>query len=206
MTHKTALTLALFATLGTTACSVDAPTRDNFDYSFLDEMPEGLTTELGFAAPVEANFRVLFRDGLYGTEFVSPKADEVHLEIDRIMVEAVDGHGGSKWFAVRDSPISVDLLTLADGEVARLGGGPVPAGRYGAVALRISQAWVLNAEGFKQPLALPGSVLSLDTELISVDADEMTTLTLDLGALRSLEYDGDEWYAEPSPSYTVDGD
>lgn len=203
MTRKIALSLALFASLGTTACTVDAPTRENFDYSFIEEMPEDIPAEFGFAIAYDGDFTLEFREGLEGTKFVEEKAVEVHVVIERVMVASIAEDGSRSWLSLRSSPADLDLMRLANGRAASLADGPIPPGVYGPLVFNITRAWVVDLDGNSRDLEMPGSVLRIDTEFKLFD-DEPAILNLDFGALRTLEFDGDTWYCEPNVTFDIE--
>ena len=197
MTTKTALAIALFASLGL-ACSVDAPTRENFDYSFQEEMPPEFVPELGFTyAAYDTEFSVRFGDSDHGTSDVDPAVRSVELVIESVQLRRLGEDGASDtWVTVRDSPMEVDLMELADGGVERLAGGPIDEGRYGAIAIEFSDAFVVHGLGENSRLELPGMALYIEDEF-SIESGTRTDLAIRFGALRSLERDGDAWTTVP---------
>ena len=204
MTAKTALFTALFATATMTACSVDAPTDEDFNYSFLDEIPGTPTETFGFTSnPVESRIEVRFRDSMHGTEELEEKVESVRVVIESVAVEKHFGHDQTEWKTLSLDPIEVDLFDLADGEVKRLGGGPIRPGDYGAVALEFGKARVVTIDGEEHELELPGPVLVIERDFKLLDF-ETAELFINLGALRGLEVAGGEWVADPTPSVLVD--
>jgi hypothetical protein len=204
MTHKTALSIALFATFGMTACSVDAPERENFDYSFQEEMPEDLSTELGFTNSVyDADIVVHFGDSNHGLSDVDPKVGSVGVVIESIQLQRLGADEDSHtWVTLTDSPVELDLMQLADGSLERIAGGPIAEGRYGAIAVEFSEAYVADGEGEISKLALPGMALYVE-DLFRVRGGGEFTIELQLGALRSLERDGDHWITDPNVRFEV---
>lgn len=199
MTHKAALFLALASAVALPACSVDAPTRDNFDYSFQEEMPEDLGFELGFsAAAVDSELQIRFRDSAHGTDEVNDKVAAVPVIIESVMVERITSGGDPVWHTIRSTPIEVDLYALAGGDLERIAGGPLPAGHYSAVAIELSEDnAVVDTEGTAHELKMPESVLMIETEY-GLANGEVTELLITFGGLRSLEAGDGTWYSDPN--------
>ncbi len=206
MNNKTALSTALSTALlafGLSACSVDAPTTDDFDYSFLEAIPQDdFSGELSAAPvhdPADAALNVRFRDSDHGIDAEFEKISSVYLSIDTVEVQRIGSHGLSTWESVRKEPILVDLMTLADGDVERLGAGPLPAGEYTGIRLVLGKRWVDLEDDTEQDLDLPGNVLVLGGHF-DLDTDETRTMVIDFAGLRSLDVEGDTWSMDPTPS------
>ncbi len=198
MTRTTALSVALFASFTLGACSVDAPTRENFDYSFQEEMPPELVPELGFTnAAYDTEFNIRFGDSDHGTSDVDPAVRSVEVVVESVQLRRLGEDSGSDtWVTVRNSPLEIDLMELADGGVERIAGGPIDEGRYGAVAIEFSDAFVVHGEGETSTLELPGMALYIE-EAFSIGEGTRTDLAIQFGALRRLERDGETWTTDP---------
>ncbi|MCR9160232.1 MAG: hypothetical protein ACE37F_27480 [Nannocystaceae bacterium] len=210
MTHASALSIAVFASLAL-GCSVDAPTRENFDYSFQEAMPEEMdgdhAPELTFThSAYDTDFVVRFSDSHHGTTNVDPDVRSVGLVIESVQLQQLDADGQElSWVTVRDTPIEVDLMNLADGAVEKIAGGPISEGQYGAVAIEFSYAYVQESDGDVSELELPGMALYLE-EGFRIYEGTRTDLGVRLGALRSLERDGDHWVSDPNVNMDVTED
>ncbi len=203
--HKlVAIVPALLSTVALSACEVEAPERENFDYSFLEEVPEEISppADLPLAhAPVVAGLHIDFTDGTGGYSDIVEKVDEVSLSIKSVAV--LTGHD-ERWVAVRTDPIEVDLLDLKDGDLETLVSGPMTDGDYTGIRLELGGAYVVRGDDV-YPLELPGPTLLLDGEFALEEA-ETTTLTISFGGLRSLQVDGSDWSIEPQVSVVVEPD
>lgn len=208
MTQKIALSLALFATLGMTACTVDAPTTEDFNYSFLEELPPSSQVDhtLKFKTPADSHFTLSFRDSSGDIDFLDEDVSRAILVIEGVQVASLDSDGELVWRTVNKVPFDVDLMKLASGDVQEIVDGPLPMGKYVAVAMRITESWVVEAStGDELGLKLPGAVL-LVKETFELDAHGTTELAVEFAALGSLEFDGENWTTEPVVSLEVDYD
>lgn len=208
MTQKIALSLALFATLGMTACTVDAPTTEDFNYSFLEELPPSSQVDhtLKFRTAADSHFTLSFRDSVGDLDLVDDDLSRAIIVIDEVQVASLDSHGKVVWRTVRKAPFDVDLMKLASGDVQEIVDGPLPTGEYVAVAMSISESWVVQASTGKElGLKLPGAAL-LIKETFELDPHGTTDLAVEFAALGSLEFDGDNWSTEPVVSLEVDYD
>lgn len=211
MTQKIALSLslslALFATLGTTACTVDAPTPEDFNYSFLEELPGSTKVDHTpkFKTPADSHITLKFRDSEQGTDFVDDDVSRVIVAIEEVRVASLDDDGDVVWHTVSKVPFQVDLMSLASGDVHEVAKGPMPTGEYIALAMGISGAWVVETSGTEAKLQLPGKAL-LIKETFDLDPHGSTDLVVAFGGLEGLEYDGERWSTEPAVSLAVDYD
>lgn len=206
MTQKIALSLALFATLGMTACTVDAPTTEDFNYSFLEELPETSEVDhsLKFEIPSDSHFTLNFRDSVVDIDALPDDVSRAILIVEGVQVASLDDDGEVVWRTVRKTPFEVDLMKLASGDVQEIVDGPLPTGEYVAIAMRITESWVVDAStGEELGLKLPGPAL-LVKETFDLDPNGSTELTMEFGALGSLAFDGDNWTTEPAVSLEVD--
>ncbi len=204
MTHKIALFIALFASLGTVACTVDAPERENFDYSFQEEIPEDFASELGFAAPVfNAEVKVRFGDSHHGVPDFLEKVGAVDVVIGRVQIQRLGQGDTYEWITLRNTPLEVDLLDLADGSIERIAAGPIADGRYGAIAIEFSEAYTEDLEGEVSKLRLPGMALYIE-DTFRVYEGTTTELIVRLGALRTMEPSDDgSWRADPNVNFQI---
>jgi hypothetical protein len=204
MTAKIALfTTALFAFAGMTACSVDAPTDEEFNYSFLDEMPGTPSKAFGFTAnPVESHFQIRFADGNQGTDEVSEKISSVNVSIASVALGRSNGHGEVQWTNFELDRADIDLMEVADGEFELLASGPIEPGQFSAVAIELSEKWIVTSEGDPLPFGLPGPVLVIESPF-SIDPFDTASIDISLGALRTIEWENQEWVSDPYPSVYV---
>jgi len=204
MTTKSALVLALSAAFALPACSVDAPERENFDYSFQEEMPDAVGLEFGFtAAPVESELKIRIRDSAHGTDEVDAEVASVPLIIESMMVAREGADGEPRWYKVLDKPTEIDLFELADGDLESVAGGMFPAGEYLGVAIELGlESSVVDTSGSAAPLKLPASVLVIDGAY-TLEAGETTGLEISMGALRGLERADDAWESDPNVTFAV---
>lgn len=205
MTQKIALSLALFATLGMTACTVDAPTPEEFNYSFLEELPGGSKVDhtLKFETPADSHIALSFRDSQDGTDSVDDDVSRVIVAIDEVRVASLDDDGDVVWQTISKVPFQVNLMALASGELQEIAKGPMPTGEYIALAMGITDAWVVEASGTETELNLPGKAL-LIKETFDLDPHGSTELVVGFGGLAGLERDGGRWSTEPVASLAVD--
>ncbi len=202
MKHTTALSTALLFAFGLTACSVDAPTKEDFDYSFLEATPHaGFANSFGTAPePADAALNIQFRDSDHGIDAEIEKVTSVPLVIESIDVRTSLPHGMSTWRSVRSTPVLVDLMKLADGGVERLGAGPLASGEYSGIRLVIGQRWVETEDGEEGKLELPGDVLLLEGTF-DLDENETRTMLIEFVGLRSLDEEGaGVWSIDPTPT------
>ncbi len=204
MSHKIALCLALFATLGMTGCTVDSPTPEDFNDTFLEALPGDSEDDraLSFHAPVDSDISVQFRESLGGAELGSETVANAFVVVQGVRVGAYE-EGAVVWRTVSDKPFRLDLTALAEGEVEELARGPFSAGEYAGIALGISDAWVVDTSGRRSALELPGDALVI-RETFSLYPGESTRLVVNFGALQHLEADGGSWATEPAPSLEVE--
>lgn len=203
MTDKIALSLALFATLGLTACTVDAPTSEEFNYSFLDELPGGPSQLDSFTTakqPLESLLAIEFRDSLHGTEDVPEKVVAVPLTIDGVRLGSADAEGNMTWRKIASKPIEFDLMTLADGDTQPLAYGPVAEGRYSAIAFKIASSEMVTDGGDVHELGLPGSVVVIERDFY-LGAFEDYDFVVQFGGLRGIEFGVDGWVTDPNVSF-----
>lgn len=203
MTHKIALSLALFATFGMTACTVDSPTPEDFNYSFLEELPGDSHDDraLDFHAVVGSDISLRFRDSLDGADLVDEDVAEAVLLVGEVQVGAYED-GAVVWRSIRTEPFKLDLMALGDGDAEELAQGPFSTGEYAGVALGIADAWVVDTEGRKSSMKLPGLALVIN-EKFALQEGDSTELVLNFGGLGGLEFNGETWFTEPSPSLDV---
>ena len=97
---------------------------------------------------------------------------------------ATDG----SWIEVATGPMSVDLLTLANGATLMLGTTELAAGQYTQVRLAVESAEVV-IDGESIPLTVPSSNIKL-IHPFTVEADAVTELVLDFDAERSVHVTG----------------
>ncbi len=207
MTRKIALSLALFASLGMTACTVDAPTPEDFNYSFLDELPGASSAfnELPFRAPADAHIIVSFGDSDQGIDDVPSSAVEVMLAIDTVRVSTVDEEGNTQWRTIRKDTVELDLLQLADGSLEQLADGPFSAGQYTGLAIEFEDAWVVAPGGKKSRIELPGRKLVIEEEF-ELYPDASTEFVVNFGGLRGLRNHLGRWSTTPNVVYAVQND
>lgn len=202
MTHKIALSLALFASLGLTACTVDSPTPEDFNYSFLDELP-GTPSEVdSFTTakqPLNSQISIEFRDSLHGTDDVPDGITSVPMTIEAVRIATEDAEGNLNWIDVASKVIDLDLMTLADGDHQRIAFGPVPEGRYAAIAFKVGDAEVVADDGVHE-LGLPGAAVIIEQEFY-LQAFEEHEFVIQYGGLRGLEEDLDGWSSDPNLSF-----
>ncbi|MGH1343113.1 MAG: DUF4382 domain-containing protein [Nannocystales bacterium] len=204
MTHKIALSLALFASFGMTACTVDSPPPpEEFNYSFLDELPGAPTDGRALAAPggvLDSQISIEFRDSLHGTDDVPERIAAVPLTIDGVRIGVEDAEGNMSWRVLGSKPVDVDLMTLADGESERISFGPAPEGHYSAIAFKISSAQIVKDSGASQELGLPGSVTVIEEDF-ALEASQDHAFLVQFGGLRGIENGGDGWATDPNLSF-----
>lgn len=205
MTHKISLALALFAAASMAACSVDAPERESFDYSFQEALPAetaDTTDSLGFGSKAyDGRIDVRFGDGTYEHGEIHPNLRSVELTIASVWVREVST---SKWHQLFDKPRVLDLLSVAAGETVRIGGAPLPRGEYDRVVLELAGASLLDDTGIERELALPGSVLKVASDFTL--GEDPTELTVRLGAVGTIDFDegSKTWTADPDVSVQYD--
>ncbi len=102
---------------------------------------------------------------------------------------APDGQWG--WVRLRDECTSTDLLTLQEGAFEELGFAALPAGRYGQIRLRLEESSAV-IDGEEHPLVVPSAASSglKVSGGFDVAVGEVTVVTLDFDAARSLHVDG----------------
>ena len=203
MTHKIALSLALFASLGLTACTVDAPTPEDFNYSFLDELPGAPSSVDSFTTskqPLASQISIEFRDSLQGTDDVSEKVAAVPLLIEGVRLATSDAEGNLTWRDVASKPTELDLMTLADGETKRIAFGPVPEGQYAAIAFKVASSEVVLDDGDSYELALPGAAVIIEREFY-LQAFEEHDFVVQFRGLRGVEEGALGWSTDPSPGF-----
>jgi len=66
----------------------------------------------------------------------------------------VSAHFDSEWITVQDTPITVNMLDLINGNVIVFGSNDVPAGKYTQIRIIIDDAWVV-VDGIRKPLDVP---------------------------------------------------
>lgn len=202
MTHKIALSLALFASLGLTACTVDAPTPEDFNYSFLDELPSTPSAVDSFSpnkVALDSHITIEFRDSLHGTDDVPDEISAVPMTIEAVRVATEDAEGNLEWRDVASKTIDLDLLSLADGGHQRIAYGPAPEGHYAAIAFKIGDAEVVDDEGVHE-LGLPGAAVIIEREF-ELRPFEEHEFVVQYGGLRGLEEDVDGWSTDPNLSF-----
>jgi hypothetical protein len=101
-----------------------------------------------------------------------------------IVTDTPPGH----WLGVGETCVTVDLLGLQEGVFEDLGFAALPVGNYGQIRLHLTAAEVV-VDGVTHPLTVPsGEESGLKIEGgFTVEDGEVTTLTVDFDAARSLE-------------------
>jgi len=202
MTHKIALSLALFASLGLTACTVDSPTPEDFNYSFLDELPGAPAAVDSFTTleePLSAEIRIEFRDSEHGTDDVPEKISAVPLLIDGVRLGTADAEGNIQWRSIASQRTDLDLMELSDGETQLIASGPVPEGQYSAIAFKIATSEVVLGDGDTEELGLPGAAIVIEREFY-LQAFEDHDFVIRFGGLRGIEESVDGWVTDPNLS------
>ncbi|MEM6296449.1 MAG: DUF4382 domain-containing protein [Myxococcota bacterium] len=199
------LAAALLSSIALSACSVDSPERDNFDYSFLEEgdvdlEPQAADLPLS-ATPVDAAIEIDFRDSLGGFEL--PKEVElVSIVIDSVEVYRDEGHGQGYWKVVNTRPMELELTELTGGRVEKIASGPIGDGEFSGVRLHIPKVRALTEDGAVE-VVLPGEYLMLDGEFETVDL-ETTELTINFGGLRTFERHKGAYIMDPNVTVEVE--
>ena len=93
------------------------------------------------------------------------------------------------WIDVTTGPMTVDLLTLANGVTLMLGTTELAAGQYTQVRLAVESAEVV-IDGQSIPLTVPSSDIKL-IHPFTVETDAVTELMIDFNAERSIHATGD---------------
>ena len=205
MNKLSILSVALLSSIALSACSVDSPERDNFEYSFLEEADmdmEPRAPELPLSAtPVDAAIEVGIRDSLGAFE-LPEEIKTATIIVDSVEVQRDEGHHQGSWKVIGTRELTIDLTSLTDGRIERLAAGPIGDGEFLGLRLHIPKAMVLTEAGVI-PVELPGEYLMLEGEFETVDL-ETTELTINFGGLRTLEAVDGGYAMDPNVTVAVE--
>jgi hypothetical protein len=108
-----------------------------------------------------------------------------------ITFSQVSAHIDSEWVSVTGDPVTVDLLTLTNGNILLIGSAEVPAGKYTQVRIIIDDAEIgVNGELF--PLTVPsGSQTGLKLgPQFTIEEGSIYDLVIDFDVQRSIVING----------------
>jgi hypothetical protein len=96
------------------------------------------------------------------------------------------------------SPVTLDLLALANGLTATLGTAQLPEGNYRAIHILVSEgdSWLIEADGDTEDVKIPSNRLKVITDF-TVTSGGVSEIVLDFDAAASLHKTGNGYILRP---------